>query len=110
LLAREGGLSVIDEESQPPLKKLDVPCLTFPDDHDPPTETVKGVSNSTVTCDVRIKLGLPELSSGLRSSSPTATMVTVPETAVYEDHQTTPRKDEIRSSRKASVVQSEAIA
>jgi hypothetical protein len=80
-------------------------CLALPDSHDVPTRPTKSTSASHIACNVLIELVDPEIGPRLWCRAVGASAMSMPETAVNEDHKTMARKNQIRASGKVLAVQ-----
>lgn len=75
----------------------------FPDNLDAPACTAQFFLGNAVTYNIAVELGVPELTIGGRPSR-TATAMSVPETAMYEDGCSIAREDNIGLARHLPIV------
>lgn len=73
--------------------------LASPDYHDSPSQAFKCMTCSRVSFDVLRKFLLPEFRIGLRRCCVSATLMPMPETAMYENGDPISRKHQVRFSR-----------
>lgn len=83
-------------------------CLACPDDEWAPSGFQERVIARTVAFCVCRDFFRPELRIGRREFSPRA-IVTMPETAVHEDGDSVPWKNDIRGTRKTAIVKTEPV-
>ncbi len=99
------------EESRNPLfEHGQVARPALPNHEQIPSEPSQGAPASPVTRHVSAPFLFPETRIGLRLHASVAASVHVPEAAVYEEHLTQLRKDEIRLAGEVLSMQSESVA
>ena len=86
-------------------KLFQISCLTLPHDENTPAEPPQLPDLTSVPCDVSLTLGFPELHTSCRLHSAVAAAMHVPEASMHEDYFVVPGKDQIRSAREVSAVQ-----
>jgi hypothetical protein len=84
--------------------------LALPDNQHSPAICTEGCNGTTISRDVRLELGTPELHSGLRHVGHSASRMPVPEAAMHKDDEAVLRQDNVRSARQVLSMQAEAVS
>lgn len=95
---------------QAPANELWIPNFAFPNDERPPPPLLEGADQASVSFDIRLELGLPELGSGAGRGRPFAPGMSMPETTVNEHSQTMLWQDEIWLARQITTGEAKAQA
>lgn len=85
--------------------ELRVAKRTLPEDEDPPASVQKHGDSIAIAPDVGGKFSFPEFNIAARCRGILAALVSMPVTAVNKHHRTMTRKNQIRSTGQASVMQ-----
>tara|TARA_B100000378_G_scaffold213172_1_gene176247 strand:+ start:304 stop:768 length:465 start_codon:yes stop_codon:yes gene_type:complete len=82
----------------------------FPYNKNTPARLIQGSVCSPITTSIALKLGLPKRRPSLRHRGIETVGMSMPETAVYKDHQIMTRKNNIRRAGEAFPMQPEAVS
>ena len=104
------GGTAFEERHQTILQPVPVLGIALPHDLDPPTRLLQTRHGNGVPLPVRGELVRPEFPAGLGCGGSFASFVTVPETAVDENHLAATTKHDVGAARKVAGMQPKSVA